>query len=677
MKKSARVLAGVLALLLLLSLGAGCSRTDRRTGDASGLLPGGGQSAAPTGEPGQYPAGEPGSWAIYWYLCGSDLESGGGFATSDLREMMEVDLPENVTVVVQTGGAAQWQNRAVDPDAIQRFVYSSDSRMELVDTQPLSSMGSSETLADFLSFCLENYPAEHKAVIFWNHGGGSASGVAFDELYGYDSLTLDEFYAGFAAACTPDLDAPPFDLVGFDACLMATVDTAYTLCDISRYMVASEEMEPGNGWDYTGIFSALAADPGQDVEDLGRAVCDSFYAANEAQGWESGVTLSLVDLQAVGPLVLAYDQLGTAALAQASADPIFLSSFGRCAMESENYGGNTDDQGYTNMVDLGDLVRNASGLLPEEAAAVLSALEDCVVYQVKGSYRSKASGLSCYYSFSGDSSDLASWAEVAASPAFCHLYSYELEGEMDQAGLEYLEDQGYTVETAPQEVPDLDALGLDNAPLQLTEDGYAILDIGPEAAQLLKAVYFDLIYIDQEQDVMLFLGMDNDLYADWENGRFQDNFRGVWGTLDGHVVYMEIVDSASYYNTYNVPILLNGEKYNLRVVYDFNQGRYQILGARKAVDNDSGMADRAMIQLQDGDVITTLHYGCSLTGDDEAREFEGETFVIDGTPVFTEEWMGDGLYAYGFDMVGMKDETYLSDIVFFTVDGDDIILEDF
>ena len=39
--------------------------------------------------------------------------------------------------------------------------------------------------------------------------------------------------------------------------------------------------------------------------------------------------------------------------------------------------------------------------------------------------------------------------------------------------------------------------------------------------------------------------------------------------------------------------------------------------------------------------------------------------------------MGDGLYAYGFDMVGMKDETYLSDIVFFTVDGDDIILEDF
>lgn len=35
-----------------------------------------------------------GTWAVYWYLCGSDLESGGGFATSDLSELMEVELPK-------------------------------------------------------------------------------------------------------------------------------------------------------------------------------------------------------------------------------------------------------------------------------------------------------------------------------------------------------------------------------------------------------------------------------------------------------------------------------------------------------------------------------------------------------------------------------------------------------
>ena len=49
-----------------------------------------------------------GSWAVYWYLCGSDLESEGGFATDDLLELLEVRLPENVTVVIETGGAVEW-----------------------------------------------------------------------------------------------------------------------------------------------------------------------------------------------------------------------------------------------------------------------------------------------------------------------------------------------------------------------------------------------------------------------------------------------------------------------------------------------------------------------------------------------------------------------------------------
>ena len=55
-------------------------------------------------------------WAIYWYLCGSDLESGGGFATADLAELTEVRLPENVKVVIQTGGSSQWYNDFVDAD---------------------------------------------------------------------------------------------------------------------------------------------------------------------------------------------------------------------------------------------------------------------------------------------------------------------------------------------------------------------------------------------------------------------------------------------------------------------------------------------------------------------------------------------------------------------------------
>ena len=45
---------------------------------------------------------EDGTWAIYWYLCGSDLETNGAFATGDLSEMLEVQLPENVKVKVKS-----------------------------------------------------------------------------------------------------------------------------------------------------------------------------------------------------------------------------------------------------------------------------------------------------------------------------------------------------------------------------------------------------------------------------------------------------------------------------------------------------------------------------------------------------------------------------------------------
>ena len=69
---------------------------------------------------------EEGSWSIYWYLCGSDLESGGGFATYDLSELMEVELPENVNVVIETGGSSEWQNDVVDAYHLQRWLYSSE-----------------------------------------------------------------------------------------------------------------------------------------------------------------------------------------------------------------------------------------------------------------------------------------------------------------------------------------------------------------------------------------------------------------------------------------------------------------------------------------------------------------------------------------------------------------------
>ena len=122
MKK--RILALLLALCMIASLAAcgGADDTaepDETPAAADETLEPSEEAAEPSDET---LSAEAGSWSIYWYLCGSDLESQNGCATADLSEMLEVQLPENVNVVIETGGANAWQNEEIDPSKLQRWL---------------------------------------------------------------------------------------------------------------------------------------------------------------------------------------------------------------------------------------------------------------------------------------------------------------------------------------------------------------------------------------------------------------------------------------------------------------------------------------------------------------------------------------------------------------------------
>lgn len=608
---------------------------------------------------------EDGSWAVYWYLCGSDLESNGGFATNDLSELLEVELPENVNVVIETGGSAVWQNDLMDADKLQRWLYNSEG-LQLVDEQPSASMGEAHTLADFLSFAKENYPAEKTAVVFWNHGGGSVTGAAFDEIYGYDSLTLDEMYQAFSSVWNPSMEKQPLELIGFDTCLMATVDVAYTFADLAHYLVASEETEPANGWYYSQWVGTLAQNPSMNGEELGKVICDAYYAGCEEVGTQDNTTLSLTDLTKVQTLLDAYDTFGAEALAAACTDPGFFSQFGRVAAQSENYGGNTKEQGYTNMVDLGHMARQSVGMLGS-AQEVLDALDDCVLYQVGGQYRTEATGLSCYYSYNGDVEDFNSYAGLGAGVAFKYFYSYELTGELDDSGMAYIADMDF--EELP-EVKNLLSTDWDGAPLDLDEDGISFLTLGPEVNDILAGIGFSLYYVDEESDMMLLLGTDNDMNADWDNGVFSDNFRGVWGSIDGNIVYMELSYESEDYNLYAIPVLLNGEEYNLQVVYDFSTDEWNVLGARQGIDN-SGMADKELRLLQEGDEITTIWYMSTASGDDEFEPYTAATVTVTADTAFGEIELPDGSYSMVYEMRDAMDNyAYSEPVTFDCADGE-------
>lgn len=585
-------------------------------------------------------------WVVYWYLCGSDLESNIGAATEDLNEMLEVELPENVSIIIQTGGSSEWKNDYIKADVLGRYLYDKNG-LQLIEELPSANMGDAGTLKDFLTFAKVNYPGKHTAVTFWNHGGGSVTGAAFDELYGNDSLSVAEMYQAFSEVFGENPEDQPVDIIGFDTCLMATIDVAYAFSDIGKYLVASQELEPGNGWYYSGWIGEIAKNPAIEPLDLAKVICDAYVEGCEKVETQDNITLSVTDLSKISNVIAAYDDFGKEALTTAIENPAFFAHFSKIANSVENYGGNTREQGFTNMTDLGSLAAKSSELLPDTTANVITALQDCVVYKVNGKYRPESAGLSCYYSYNGDVDDFNAYAGIGPSESFKYLYYYGLTGTLPEEGMEYISQMSYS---SLLELKTLNSVNWEDMPVTVDENGNSTLTLGSDAVNILSSLTFELYYADPDNDIMLCLGTDNDIVADWETGVFKDNFRGVWGSLDGVLCYMEIVCDGDGYNQYSVPIMLNGEEYNLLVIYDFETAQYYIEGARKPLD-ESGAADKNLRFLTEGDEIQTIHYASAISSDsDELTPVTIDTITVTADTAFSEIELGDGVFIMMYTM---------------------------
>ena len=617
------------------------------------------------------------TWLVQWYLCGTDLETGSGAASADLQELLEVKLPANVKFLIQTGGTNQWQNNVVSSSAVERFIYTSDG-LQRLDTLQDADMGDVNTLADFVRYGKDNYTADHRVFVFWDHGGGSAVGICLDERTGH-MLSLNDVRNAFTAAYEPNAENPPFELIGFDACLMATYDTVNTLDGLTRYVTASEEVEPGIGWNYTGWVSALAENPAMGGAKLGQVICDTYMEACENYWVEDTATLSVIDLAKLPYLRNAYESFGLEALRAAHKNPKnFFAKFGRGAVQAENYGGNTRKTGYTNMVDIVDLAKGNKSILPNTSDKLIGAVEDAVIYKVNGEYRNRGGGLSSFYSYSGDEETLVAYLNQDAAPIPQKiLYYYLIYGEIPSDVVPLLDGDSLVTPAPttppPQRQEIFQISQLEDFEVQLDKDGNAFVQLNQDQMDLLSSIHCQLVYMSVEDDIILYLGSDSDINADWDSGRFTDNFRGVWPMLDGHPVYVEITEENDGYNLYSIPIKLNGVECNLQVAYVYAEEKYYILGARKGLDSH-GMSSRELLKLRAGDEITTLHYGMTISGEDsDFTQVEVDTFTIGENPEIKDEALGDGNYGYCFEFVSpTAEESALSNFILFTVANGEI-----
>lgn len=225
------------------------------------------------------------------YMCGTDLESKYGMASKDLQEMINAKLSDKVHIVVETGGCSSWKNNMVSSSCNQIYEVVGGGLRTLEKNVGTAAMTDPDNLSEFITYCRKKYPADRNMLIFWDHGGGSLSGYGYDEKKpNASSMTLSKIDSALRKANMK------FDFIGFDACLMATLETALVCENYADYLIGSEETEPGTGWYYTNWLSELSKDTSIPTVKLAKYIIDDFVSSCTASSGSANVTLSVVDL---------------------------------------------------------------------------------------------------------------------------------------------------------------------------------------------------------------------------------------------------------------------------------------------------------------------------------------------------------------------------------------------
>ena len=326
-------------------------------------------------------------YTVMVYIIGSDLESRGGQATKDIEEMRRSGLDyENTNLVLYTGGARRWVSDIPNDKNCVIDMKNGETVDIIASTESTADMGSPETLREFLNFCTENYPAEHYGLILWDHGGGPLWGYGSDQLFGNDSLILNELKK--AMDQTEFGKEKKLDFVGFDACLMGTAENANLWKNYADYFVASEELEPGGGWDYSFLSILNETD---DTEKIITEIVDSYGRSIEnarSEYFNPEYTLSAMDLSKTEEMVNAVNELSLRMSEEIEEGR--YSYLRKIRGEAREFG-----RGHSyDLVDLCHFAEQLSERYPEEAAALQEAVRNMTI--AKTGNIEEAEGLSLY-----------------------------------------------------------------------------------------------------------------------------------------------------------------------------------------------------------------------------------------------------------------------------------------
>ena len=549
---------------------------------------------------------------VYMYLIGSDLENNTGSASINLAQIKDATAAGNhLKFIVEAGGSGRWFTDGFKRGTTGRYMIQ-DGEVTLLEKLPGSTcMSRQKTLSDFLQWANREYPSDRKMLFFWDHGGG-VKGYGVDELNPrvdtQKMLPTDEIVAALKES------GERYDLIGFDACLMQTMEVGLGLEPYADFLLASEESEPTSGLYYTAAFSRLAQEPDLSTVKFGAMMCSSFDQSLELLKGvtPAGATLSMTELRYMPAASDAFTQYLNELDSHFRTDK---SSFANMSTARSNaYEFMMEDQ-----IDLIDFI-NQSDISGREKARIINTIKGAITVRSAAS-ANHINGLGVYmpydnldgYTFAYDVMEkLGLDAETIVYNDFASIIGSQkvtkngrLTGQYEREAWYVKGFENYDITAYKQDVPLINRGG--KYAIGLTDEEWETI-IGYEQGLRMKV---GSRYVD--------LGSDN--VFDWdEKGHYMLEFNDTWVAIndvvvalhpgtpkdvgDGTIIYSGTVDATL---NFILPIKIYIEWTDT----EEEEGEGVVLGYLPADENtddvdESGMP-RGIKQFKTSNIITFLY----------------------------------------------------------------------
>lgn len=633
---------------------------------------------------------------IMVYMCGTDLESKYKMASSDIEEMKAASLGKNIDIIIYTGGCSDWKSNGISSSVNQIYQIKDGKLVNLVSDDGAKSMTDPKTLSGFIQYCNANFPANRNELILWDHGGGSVSGYGYDEKYKNGSMNL----GGISQALKDG--GITFDFIGFDACLMATAETAFMLDDYADYLVASEETEPGIGWYYTEWLNKLGKNTSMPTVEIGKNIIDDFVTRCDQKCKGQKTTLSIIDLAEFSNTVP--DKLNS--FAQSVSDKIINKEYEQ--VSDARY--KTREFAQSSKIDQIDLVNFSENVGTPEGKELSKVLQNAVKYNRTSSSITNAYGVSIYfpyqrtsyvdsacniYSNIGMDSDysncirqfakLETSGQVAnssdnspLSSLFGMVSNTVSSGNIDIIGglintflgsssgksIEYMDDTSISQESANEYVSQ-NFFDTSNLVWEQKSDGTYFMSLPESQWELVHKIDLNMFYDDG--DGYIDLGLDNIYDFDSDGNLIPDTERN-WLAINNQPVAYYHTDTTETGDDYTitgyVPAMLNGERVNLILVFDNENPDGYIAGASTDyVNNETDTIPKILTEINVGDKLDFLCDFYSYDGEYQDSYYLSEPVTVSENMTISNVDVGDGEVKLMYRFTDTYNQEYWSEAI--------------